>query len=373
MKYLFELGHQPHISIEEILTSLEMEGVPLTWHNRDGNFLSVESDKAIDGTTLMQKLGGTLAVFEHIDRQDKKIEDCIVQTLESDSSHKKIFCLRGKDRKIGISIKKALKSNGYPARFIEYKNTATIFHNKLVENAGYFFVKDGEVFVCRGIQPLEQFAHKDSDKPGFDRYSGMLPPKLARMMINLAGVATPATLLDPFCGSGVLLMEALDLGYHIIGSDISDRAVEDSRKNIQWRKGEHESLRNLSSEIFCEDVQKLSRKIEPDSIDLITCEPYMGKPLRGGEDVSFLKRQAQELATLYLTAFDEFSKMLVPGGVVVFIIPKFHIRERWTTIPIVDDILSKGFELWEFENDKSLVYQRSGQHIAREIFRFVKN
>src|SRR5205823_3602162 len=85
------------------------------------------------------------------------------------------------------------------------------------------------------VQPFEQFSARDFGRPGRDDLSGMLPPKLAIIMINLAANDTISVLLDPFCGSGTILSEALLLGYkNLIGSDISEKAVADTKTNLDW-------------------------------------------------------------------------------------------------------------------------------------------
>ena len=81
------------------------------------------------------------------------------------------------------------------------------------------------------VQPFEQFSARDFGRPGRDDLSGMLPPKLAIIMINLAQTPLNSILLDPFCGSGTILSEAVLLGYtNLIGTDISEKAIADSKK-----------------------------------------------------------------------------------------------------------------------------------------------
>src|SRR5207247_323255 len=83
------------------------------------------------------------------------------------------------------------------------------------------------------LQPFEEFGQRDFGRPGFDAASGMLPPKVALMMLNLSGIPREGAMLDPFCGSGTILMEAFVQGYaNITGSDISAAAAESTKKNI---------------------------------------------------------------------------------------------------------------------------------------------
>lgn len=60
-----------------------------------------------------------------------------------------------------------------------------------------------------------------------------LQPKLAGCMVNLTRVRPPEAILDPFCGAGALLMEALALGCRPLGMDLSTVMVEGSGKNLE--------------------------------------------------------------------------------------------------------------------------------------------
>lgn len=58
-----------------------------------------------------------------------------------------------------------------------------------------------------------------------------LPARLARGLVNL--VIPPArSILDPFCGTGSILLEAQSLGLQTYGVDISSRMVQISKKNL---------------------------------------------------------------------------------------------------------------------------------------------
>src|SRR3989344_7958542 len=78
------------------------------------------------------------------------------------------------------------------------------------------------------VQEFEEYSQRDYGRPGRGLVFGSMPPKLAKIMINLAQLPASATILDPFCGSGTILQEALLLGYqNVIGSDVSTKAVAD--------------------------------------------------------------------------------------------------------------------------------------------------
>jgi len=203
----------------------------------------------------------------------------------------------------------------------------------------------------------------------------MLPPKLAMMMLNLATQKKDSIILDPFCGSGTILTEAILLGYkNLIGSDISQTAVNDTMRNIEWLKNTFKiNDNNLKINVFQSDIFDITKKIDNDTIDAIVAETYLGKPLKGNETKSMIESQATELKMLYVNTFTRFKKMLKPGGIIVFIIPRFHYKEDWITIDCEKDILKLGFSNEPIlPEHKNLLYWRPGQHVGREIWRFKK-
>ena len=204
----------------------------------------------------------------------------------------------------------------------------------------------------------------------------MLPPKLAMMMINLAIQKQNALILDPFCGSGTIVTEAMLMGYeNIIGSDLSEVAVNDTNKNIEWIKDTFNvKNKNLKIDIFQSDFFDITKKINNNTIDAIIAEPYLGKPLRGNEPRSVIEKQALELKAMYLNALTKFAKILKPGGIVVFIIPRFNSHNDWIKIDIEKDIIQLGFRNDPIlQEHKQLLYWRPGQHVGREIWRFKKS
>ncbi|MBN1386286.1 hypothetical protein JW968_04925 [Candidatus Woesearchaeota archaeon] len=59
-----------------------------------------------------------------------------------------------------------------------------------------------------------------------------MQPKLARALVNLSGAKKGSMILDPFCGSGGILIEAGLMGLHPAGYDIDDKYIDASRKNL---------------------------------------------------------------------------------------------------------------------------------------------
>jgi len=372
-KYLFFLGHQPHISAAEIAAGFSSSKIKYDVAKEKNNLMVISADKPIEPEEMIMRLGGTVKIAETIDQSGNNQQDIINHLKLTQSEGKIQFALSGPDnKKISLGVKKELKKQGRNVRYVEIKNTATILHNNLIEKNGDFTIFGGDIFVTRAIQPIEDFSQRDFGRPESDSKSGMIPPKLAKIMINLAKIKNDSAILDPFCGSGTILMEAAVAGFkNLIGSDVSSKAVQDTIKNIEWTENRFK-IKDLRLKIFDCDIAKLDEKIKANSIDAIITEPYLGRPLRGNEEKYFLQKQADELSNLYVQAFEIFCQTLKMDGVIIFIIPSFRHKNEWVEINCVEKIKKIGFEPIPFEKTLSLQYWRQGQKLARNIWRFKK-
>ncbi|HVU12495.1 MAG TPA: methyltransferase domain-containing protein [Phototrophicaceae bacterium] len=75
--------------------------------------------------------------------------------------------------------------------------------------------------------PLHERAYKQVER------AGSLKPSVAAAMLRLADFQPNQTLLDPCCGSGTILIEAVLTGTQARGGDSDDEAVEAARLNAQ--------------------------------------------------------------------------------------------------------------------------------------------
>ena len=69
-----------------------------------------------------------------------------------------------------------------------------------------------------------------TDKPFFQ--PGSMDPLLARAVANVAGARPGATVLDPMCGTGGVLVEAGLVGANVVGTDAQAKMVAGARENL---------------------------------------------------------------------------------------------------------------------------------------------
>ncbi|EMA34049.1 methyltransferase domain-containing protein [Natronobacterium lacisalsi] len=70
-----------------------------------------------------------------------------------------------------------------------------------------------------------------TDKPFFQ--PGSMDPLLARAIANVVGARPGATVLDPMCGTGGVLVEAGLVGADVIGTDAQRKMAEGARENLR--------------------------------------------------------------------------------------------------------------------------------------------
>ncbi|MFA5188151.1 MAG: methyltransferase domain-containing protein [Patescibacteria group bacterium] len=388
MQYYFILGKNPILSKAEIEAVLEFEEFRIKNIEFGEKVLIIETEKELDVNWLNNRLGGTVKIGKILDtissleKFEEKFFDLIkfgegkvffgfsLYLLDKKVSLQK---LQKKLIPVAMEIKRILREEkNVNSRYVVSKemelSSVIVKKNKLLQNGAEicFLIKDTEILVGQtlAVQAFEEFGARDFTRPGRDQVSGMLPPKLARIMINLAQIKEDAQILDPFCGSGTILQEALILGYkNLIGSDKSEKAIKDTKENLNWLKEKYQ-LNTNNVQVFSLPVEKLTQKIKPNSIDAIITEPFLGPPIKGNESLSQIETIIKVLDSLYLKAFKELKEILRKQGKIVIIFPVFHLRNVNTKLDIINKIEQIGFKKL---NKEELMYFRANQLIWRDI------
>ncbi|MCX6744461.1 MAG: DNA methyltransferase [Candidatus Parcubacteria bacterium] len=393
MQYFFILGKNPILSEAEIVAVLGFNDKKFKVLKFLDKVLVLDMEKELDVEWLNARLGGTVKIGKILDQMYEldEFEDKFLEQVTFGSGKaffgfslyplyriNHIEKFQKKLNAIAMNIKSRLRDEKQiSSRYVVSKepelSSVIVAKNKLLKNgAEICFFIDKEVIIfgqTLAVQAFEEFGARDYSRPGRDQVSGMLPPKLARMMINLAQVKSEAVILDPFVGSGTILQEALVLGYqNLIGSDNSDRAIEDTKKNLDWLF-EKSKVESLKSKVMKLDVKDLSAKFDANSIDAIITEPYLGPALRGNESQAQIEKTINSLESVYLSAFVQFAKVLSKGGKVVMVFPIYNVRNFQSNLDILLQIEKLGFVKL---NKEELVYFRENQFVRRSIVIFKK-
>lgn len=421
MQYFFILGRNPELSLAELHAVLPEK---YTLHNFSGEVAIVECAK-LEVTTLMTRLGGTIKIGEIISHTAYPLSPTpLLKILQNVDRIKKLFfgistyaldththlpSVR-EIRELGIAVKRGLQEQGYKVRLVTSKEVALssviVKREKLLTQGAEIVLlysstrsaaprvplerdiksratSDGEILLGKtlAVQEFQEASARDFGRPERSMGVGMLPIQLTKIMLNLARTPLPATILDPFCGLGTVLMEAAQMGYtRLIGADLEQTMINATRQNLEWLtkhrpfsvSGETENVKLIAT-----PVEELSGHLPPSSVDAIVTEPYLGPTREHAE----LKTLISQLSTLYIAAFCEFAKILKPGGRVVFIFPAFRRGTALTKTSdaVLPKIKTLGFTPRELIPTNplthlpayprtSITYSRPDQRVLREIF-----
>jgi tRNA (guanine10-N2)-dimethyltransferase len=148
------------------------------------------------------------------------------------------------------------------------QNTSATKVNLKKPDKTFFGVLTGNKLVF-GIKLTEMapktFSERRPRKKPFFHPSAM-PSKLARCMVNLTRAKAGALVLDPFCGTGSVMIEAAFVGCRVLGFDVQRRMAEGTRRNLKHFGVESEGL-----------VIADSRKLPLTRLDHIVTDPPYGK------------------------------------------------------------------------------------------------
>jgi len=301
-------------------------------------------------------------------------------------------------QKTGIILKSKLKQSGISLRLIPNQtsalSTATSHHNKLglsTNKVELLIVraKNGRVVVAEsiGAQNITAYTKRDQNRPKRDAFVGMLPPKLAQIMINLAvgpiaissraadatTVSDPLQLriLDPFCGTGVVLQEAALKGYAVYGTDLVDKMISYSRDNLEWLADTHHIT--VHSDLHAGDAMTTTWRQQP--IDAVVGETYLGQPFSAPPSPSKLAEVRKTCNHIITDFLKNLSGQIDAGTPICIAIPAWRSKDgSFTHLPLVDTIAQLGYKPHEFHNvsRRDLLYYREDQVVARELLILTK-
>jgi tRNA (guanine10-N2)-dimethyltransferase len=240
---------------------------------------------ANEDLSLMKQLAFANKICKILFVTDKKNLERDLQKFDWNSIYKKSFCLRIEG--------KLSKNEAQLAGFV---------WNKL-KNPKVDLEKPGtRIEIIAGRKIYCCLLLHESDKKYLLRKTHLRPmphptslhPKLAKALVNLSG-AVNGEVVDPFCGSGGILMEAGLMGLKAVGYDIDKIMLKMADKNLAYFKVKGYKL-----------VEGDGTKI-PKADYVVTDLPY-GRS----------SKLSEKIDTLYLKFLKNLKKVLQKRAVVVF-------------------------------------------------------
>ena len=431
--YITLLGRQPEISLAELAAVFGADCV-----NRISQQFAEVQTSQFDITTL----GGTIKCAEIItelpvSRTDKAsllaASRFITQHYQAKWAHSphKItlglsaynLAVGARDvQKTGLILKSSLKKSGTSLRLIPNDqpalSTATAHNNKLGSSphkVELLLVKttDRRLIIAesRGVQNITAYTRRDRHRPKRDAFVGMLPPKLAQIMLNLALGAGPltgqrscgnsvtrsasslsdkpmvlrtalpdafdleetagsraaVTILDPFCGTGTVLQEALLRGCDVVGSDLSQKMVDYTTENLAWLQSTFTAPSRPVGRVI--DIHQADATTHhwPNSENLtaVVCETYLGQPFSAPPASQKLAEVAGNCNHIITGFLANIRPQLAPNTPLCIAVPAWYDASGHAThLPLIKNLQQLGYYQL---NRTPLIYRRPDQIVAREL------
>lgn len=368
---LFVLGRQPEIGFAELRAVFGSKV------ERYGSLALLDDSTDFD----FNRLGSIVKVAEVIDDSWQAIKKHLpsegkvilgFSTYETKLSPRELL-------RFGLDIKKQRGSVRLVPSSETALSSAAVFHNKLTKVNKIEFILTsikGSELLARTIfvQDITAYTFRDRSRPKRDARVGMLPPKLAQTMINLAnGAAVDAksdrVLLDPFCGTGVVLQEAALMGLSVYGTDLEPRMIDYSKANLEWLGYTH----HISLEPKLETGDATSHHWQT-PIDLVVAETYLGRPFSTAPSSEALSEVMKTCNVILSKFLSNLREQISPQTSITIAVPCWFIQSKVHHLPLVRTLNDLGFEQI-FYSDKPipLVYHREDQVVCRELLTLRKN
>lgn len=384
MNVIAILGRQPELSLAEL-------------EQRFGAVQPFSSIAAIIKTEAfdIQTLGGTVKAGRVI----AELEPADWSRLSRDVAQRYVKELTGGEGKLtlgisvygreveprdvqrtGLVLKQALKKQGRSVRLVPNDDaalsTATSHHNKLGLSANKLelMVIYGPTSVVvaesLGTQNITALAGRDQGRPKRDAFVGMLPPKLALMMLNMSGATAPGRILDPFCGTGVVLQEAALLGFDVYGTDLAEKMVDYSRANMEWL-----AIKHKIGSVDIEAGDAIEHVWHP-PISAVVAETYLGQPFSAPPAPDKLEKVVGIVDIIVTKFLKNVAAQLESGTPLCLAVPAWRGTTGWFTyLPLIKQLESLGYEWQRLESVDvtKLTYFREDQVVARQLLLLVKS
>lgn len=371
-RYLFFLGSNPTLSAVECWTTLARAGLAPRVLAAHQSFFMLSLARALPEDWL-KRLGGIdrVALLRSMQNhlwEAKEIIDELSPAPPKFSLGISTFNVAsGYAKKVSFEVKKLWRQDNVRLSFILPKgkdrqlNAAQVIFNKLTSppNKELTILQHDNYYLLAEtiqIQDIQAYERRDTRRPVRDARVGMLPPKLAQIMLNLVPefVGSPPVVLDPFCGAGTVLQEGYLMGYKMIGSDVSERMVKAAKENLDFvesiatgpvgwlctptvrprppwgglratqRGTPSQRHPSLGFRVFQHNARDPFPEDLVGGVDAVVTEPNLGEPLTTPLPGAEARERMRELSSLYLSFFVQIKLVLKNGGWVVFALPAFR-------------------------------------------------
>ena len=294
MKLLLHLsGEHPELPRAEVIGVLEGEKIKYKISEEFMHKRLLIIDVDTDNTEFLNRLALTKSAGELIYISNNMDELASILSERIDGT----FAIRSESKRTEEILGRLIWKRGYKVDLITPGSRILCFED------------NGKYLVAIDTPLHKDFGDRSPEKRPFFHPTAM-KPKIARLMVNLARVRKNCTILDPFCGTGSILIEAGVMKINIMGLDISEKIVSGCIENLKFY--------GLKGNIEVGDALKMKNFIN--GVDAIVTDPPYGRSSIVTEN---------NLEEFYNKFLDSAADVLRKGKCLVLSIPdKFSLENE---------------------------------------------
>lgn len=281
---IFDLSKEsPVLAHDEILSCLDAEDHPFKITTYNENVMIIRSNIAETAIkNLAKRLSMSFSIGRflfkstpHLDTIKQKAND---HPLTIDGS----LAIQNKNRSSTIHSTPIIHTLADV-----YTNQRTVDLNN-PDHIVFAMITDETIFVSIQLAKINRSdfeKRKAHLRPFFSPIS--LHPKIARALVNISQVKKGDTLLDPFCGTGGILIEAGLLGVNVIGNDLSEKMIHGAIENLkQYQVKPYQMITG--------DIEMISKQINGSVDAVVTDLPYGKAASTKGEAIQELHGRSMQ-------------------------------------------------------------------------------
>jgi tRNA G10 N-methylase Trm11 len=357
MKYLFILGRNVELSVAEVKSFCNRFEIKIINEvlKKNGFFIEIEGklpEKTID------YLGGVISIGEGLSSvENASLDKKEIYFGEKNNINYALWNFSSKGEEIKKYLKERFKKEKLKAVFkpmsdfleMQGGESFKIPSSKRIDEE--YFVFNNEFGRITQKSDYEDIERRDMEKP-VRRSSLAISPRLAKIMINLSEIKEGGKLLDPFCGIGTILQEALLQNLKVVGVDLDGKAIEGAKENMEWFGFDSNNY---------ELINESSKNVKVNNIESIATEPDLGEVLK--------KEPPKEVAKKILNGFENLLIEVINNvrpnvsGKIVFTSPFIKTGKKRIECDIYGIAESTSSKILNSFED-----YREGQIVGRKIF-----
>jgi len=290
MRILVELsGEHPALARAEVLAAFEASGRAHRFLLAEERLLAVETD--VDPVWLARRVA--LAHFVDEFLASGELEDVLLAAKSLDFG--------GRTFRVRVNSYKGCHNKVELEAKLGGVVTGTV--NLAAPDEEVRVIEGERHYLCRRLAAIDR---REYEKRKVGERAFVQPislhPRLARALVNLSRVPDGGTLLDPFCGTGGILLEAGLVGARVLGGDVRADMVEGCRATLR--------AFGIDAHLLAADVGAIPEKVGP--VDAVAMDPPYGRATT---------TKGEPVASLIARGIEAAARVLRPGGHLAMSVP----------------------------------------------------